>query len=362
MLVDPFYRRCVAYVMMDLPDGGDVKRTPAGTAFFVAHPVSRNESIIYAVTAGHVIEAGEVKGAKGLALRVAPYGGREFKDIPMSSESWEKHPGSDVAVARLPGIPEDVQIQTYPIESLAIKEILEGRRPPVGEGDEVFFVGLFHRFPGEQQILPVARFGNIALMPYEPVMARTSVRQDAPSKPISAYLVEARSWGGHSGSPAWVYFPTTRTPSESLTWNDLGATQPLLLGLVQGHYAIDPHEDFIGDLAHERSLAANAGIAIVVPAEHILEVIRGEALSKDRQQIEDEIRRERQLTRAVVQTPKARAGRGLALSGDSASANRGPTIGATTAASTRQWCWRPHPLLPTGPWIVSSRARRCSPQ
>jgi hypothetical protein len=285
VLVDQAYRRGVAFVMMDMPRKTGVRRLPAGTAFFLSYEISSSIYIIYAVTARHVIEAGELKNAQGLFLRVVHEDG--IKDIPMTADQWVRHPDTDVAIASVESSPE-IKLYAKSHKTLALPDRLQEHKPPVGEGDDVFFVGLFTRFYGEDQILPIVRFGNIALMPYEPVMAKLSVAKDAKSSPISAYLVEARSWGGHSGSPVWVYFSAMRDPTKGPTIEDFAGVEPMLLGLVQGHYAIDPTEDFIGDLPDERSVAANAGIAIVVPAESIMEVLMSKELQTEREEILDQ--------------------------------------------------------------------------
>ncbi len=139
VLVDPFFRHCVAYVMMDLPNkrGGGVRRVAAASAFFVACPV-RGGVVIYAATAWHVIEAGMIRHAQGLALRIAPWHGQTFHDVPITVDDWVKHSSTDGAVARLSPLPDDIAIQAYPIESLATPESLTAHRPPVGEGDDVF--------------------------------------------------------------------------------------------------------------------------------------------------------------------------------------------------------------------------------
>jgi hypothetical protein len=67
-------------------------------------------------------------------------------------------------------------------------------------------MGLFSEHPGGDHNEPIARFGNIALMPAEKV----TVDVGDSTAHIRAYLVEARSWGGHSGSPAFVFFPPDR--------------------------------------------------------------------------------------------------------------------------------------------------------
>jgi hypothetical protein len=165
-------------------------------------------------------------------------------------------------------------------------------------------------------------------MPYEPIKTKISAAKGAPEVAVTAYLIEARSWGGQSGSPAWVYFPAARDASRE----EMIGSKPLLLGFVQAHYPIDPSEDFFfGDLAGgddngARALAANAGIAIVVPTEAIVEVLMSKELQEERERLraerkakqptppllfkqapagEDVFERIEDLTRKIVKVPKA---------------------------------------------------------
>jgi hypothetical protein len=137
----------------------------------------------------------------------------------------------------------------------------------------VFFVGLFSEHPGVERNQPILRFGNISMMPGEKLL----VNLGDSSARIRAYLVEARSWGGHSGSPAFVYFPPDRFGNSI----SVGMTLPIfLLGLVQGHYDIKSDVKFIGDV-EEGQVAINAGIAAVVPAQEIYDLLMsGEVLAE----------------------------------------------------------------------------------
>ncbi len=280
--------------MMDMPQkDGSAQRKPAGTAFFLSWEAS-GLLLFYAVTARHVLDEGLRVGASGLFLRVRRFDPetrqpKGYKDVPITVDQWVRHPDTDVAVARV-ALPDETMIGLVGPHSVGL---LMGppeqgpnpyaTEPVVGEGDDVFFVGMFNRFYGKESVLPIVRFGNIALMPYEPISVKLSKAEDAPTVPIDAYLVEARSWGGHSGSPAWVYFPLTRDPTKGLTWDDTGGKTPKLLGLVHGHYSLTDETDFLGDSPDTRRLAANAGIAIVIPAHKITEVLEGDALKSERE-------------------------------------------------------------------------------
>ena len=113
--------------------------------------------------------------------------------------------------------------------------------------------------------------GNIAMMPDELVPTKIGN--------IEAYLIEARSIGGLSGSPAFV-----RETSH------IGLGPVYLFGLMHGHWDIPPESkndiDYI-----ESNKTVNLGIAIVVPAKKILEVLNQPRLLDMRRQ-GDQARRE----------------------------------------------------------------------
>ena len=92
---------------------------------------------------------------------------------------------------------------------------------------------------------------------------------------IDAYLVEARSIGGLSGSPVFLNLGIVRYIDKQVKHAQVG---PIfyLLGLVHGHYDVptanidNNEEDAVESLSVER---VNTGIAIVVPMHKIQEVI-----------------------------------------------------------------------------------------
>src|SRR5205807_2589817 len=110
------------------------------------------------------------------------------------------------------------------------------------------------------------RFGNISRMPSEElVYLKTSLGKVG----IRAYLAEARSWGGHSGSPVvWfhIFHPLehlehfSQDDRESITNPRLHFTG--LLGLVSAHFDISTPTTG-GERALETKL--NSGIAVVTP-------------------------------------------------------------------------------------------------
>ncbi len=271
MAIEEQYRQCVAALFYDDldRDGRIMVRKPAGTAFFVNVPLSSSvpRSKIYLVTARHVIDA--TRPFSSLYVRINLVDGG-FQDIPAHPDSWVTHPTTDVAVASVSLPLAEYHLRTIPLEQMLTDEqIASWKFPKFGAGDKVFFVGLFSEFAGRERYQPIVRLGNIALMPYEPIPVRLYLDSEERT-PIKAYLVEARSWGGHSGSPAFVW------P------NGIGYR---LLGLVQGHYDINQKVKFLGDIG-SGEVPVNTGIAIIIPAQAIVDTLMQEELVEYRKELE----------------------------------------------------------------------------
>ncbi|MCH8063984.1 MAG: hypothetical protein IH861_15935 [Chloroflexi bacterium] len=118
--------------------------------------------------------------------------------------------------------------------------------------------------------------GNIAMMPSEPVPTKLGL--------IDAYLIEARSIGGLSGSPAFV--------RETTRLGGIGAFH--LMGLMHGHWdvPVEMVNDKAGDIEDQAaSQAVNLGIAIVVPAKKIMEVLNRTELVEMRAKADEEHRK-----------------------------------------------------------------------
>ena len=159
-------------------------------------------------------------------------------------------------------------------------------------GDEVIIVGLFTRRAGEEKNLPILRVGNIASMPEERVNTKFGL--------VEAYLVEVRSIGGLSGSPVFVFLGGSQIPAfaggrsdpairviERNTYTILddhgGGDRFFLIGLVHAHWDI---KDMEIDMANNETSKLNMGIAAIVPAAKIKEVIDQDSLTKTREEKE----------------------------------------------------------------------------
>ena len=172
------------------------------------------------------------------------------------------------------------------IEMFITPEVISHYR--IGPGDEVFMVGRFVNHEGKQRNLPTARFGNISMMTDEPIRHPSGIMQES-------FVVEARSLSGYSGSPAFVWIPGSdwRTRQLALTLT-LG---PWLLGVDWGHildwqkvYEPDKKTRASGDWVVKK----NTGMAGIVPAWRLAQLLDSEELKADRQKKDQEAMKKKQ--------------------------------------------------------------------
>lgn len=260
MIVPDEIRKCVAFVAM--PANGEMNLV--GTAFFLGREiVGTPRSWNYFVTARHVIEGIRKKGVDKAFIRVNWVGG-ESRWMETRISDWLFHPTDptvDVAVLR-GGLPNDCDHLLYPIARVVTPQIVTEEQ--IGLGSEVFLVGLFAHHSGQRRNIPIVRIGNISAMPEEPVETRIGR--------IDAYLVEARSIGGLSGSPVFVHLGQVRVHEGQLKFSQ-GGPIFYLLGLMHGHWDIGMSD--LDEAVEDSSgiKRVNMGIGIVVPVEKILEVL-----------------------------------------------------------------------------------------
>ncbi len=276
MLVPDEVRKCVVYVIYK----DKIKKTDilAGTAFFVSMKEGDfGLNFIYLVTAKHVIDSINDKSLDNkVYLRVNR---KDKTSLFITSElaQWKFHPTLSIPkngdmfvdVAVLPWAPNlEIFDCRFISSDIAVTDKVVTERG-MGCGDEVFITGLFSQHFGLKYNVPIIRIGNISCMPGEPV-------QTSKYGLIDAYLIEARSIGGLSGSPVFVQLGGMRG-------NTLSAgTQFYWLGLVHGHFDLMTQEIDTVSQDNLYNLAVNMGIAIVVPVSRILEVLNQDELAQQR--------------------------------------------------------------------------------
>jgi hypothetical protein len=226
-----------------------------GTAFLVS-VMAGGEPSTFVVSNIHV--AGS--GCTSLRLDISDAGFRVLEVL-----DWTFHPdGDDIAVARLE-LPRDVTTSAIPWADVAATQAgLSDLN--AGIGDEVVMIGRFVAHDGRVRNAALARFGNIAMMPGEPVI-------DGRGMKVEAFLVEMRSLSGFSGSPAFVYMGPG-------TYRGDGRMMPFysetigLIGIDTGHKTMKLPIRDAGGAATDLTADQNTGIAIVAPVWKI-----GEALA-----------------------------------------------------------------------------------
>lgn len=263
---------CVGFVGVELGAGPKV----VGTFFLIGLPLSHGRVAIYAVTAAHVLDGVRRKSMDGfvyLRLNRKTYG---VGWLRTSMLGWVQHddPHVDIAVSPMI-IPTSYDVRTWDIAAVADFALIE--REAVGPGDEVFFIGLYHKHHGDLRNIPIVRLGSIAAMPVEPVPTE--------SGPAVVYLIEARSIGGLSGSPVFLHLSYPRRDPIELRFGSAFR----LLGLIRGHFPVTPRDldqsDDIGPdgLGEE---VANSGIALVTPVQALLDVLEYPKIKDGRAKLE----------------------------------------------------------------------------
>jgi hypothetical protein len=266
-------RKCVIFLQYQSGQGPQF----AGTAFLVAlkDELNPGEWFTYAVTAKHVIEFIRENSPDDDVHVRANLSAGGTATFAAHASLWLPHPTdstTDVAVLEWPD-DDGFDVLKFPLPYAAATEV-EMRQAGIGVGDEVFLVGLFHLHHGRDRNIPIVRVGNIAAMPEEPVQVGTG------GELMDAYLIEARSIGGLSGSP--VFVQPGGAPLMNFPETPLAVPAIFLLGLMHGHWNIDAaqiDDGLSGEATRER---LNTGIGVVVPITKVLETIQQERLAQRR--------------------------------------------------------------------------------
>jgi hypothetical protein len=217
-------------------------------------------------------------------LRVNPKTGGCIEIAGTKETVWWTHPSEketvDVAVTPLM-LPDGAECNCLP-ERIFIDEAVISQYG-VGAGDEVYVTGLFARAPGRLRNLPIVRTGNISLIPVSGELIPGIEIDKGRSVDAEVYLVEARSIGGISGSPAFARMTIAEKRLVTLAngeRREMVCTFPgefFLLGLVHGHWRIHPKDknepNWAAVQMGKEEDAVNLGIAVIVPANKIKETL-----------------------------------------------------------------------------------------
>ncbi len=265
MFLPDDFRKCVIFVGYQIADESYVK---LGTAFLVSVPSEREgQNFIYIVTAKHIIAKIRQMGLDKVWLRVNTH--ENFKWVDSDISHWDSHPDDynlDVSVAMALFPPDKFDYKTISINIGVTSEVIAEQM--IGVGEDVFLTGLFSKHTGTKKNVPILRTGAISLLADPKEMVEVKIM--GINCLIEAHLIEARSIGGLSGSPVFVHLGNFRPRGTKPT-----NTNIFWLGLMHGHWDIDPRPDEYEEdnTSLEHRERVNMGIAIVIPASKIIEVI-----------------------------------------------------------------------------------------
>lgn len=253
-----------------------------GSGFMISVPLGVDHAwACYAVTARHCVEPIDADGdVEALGLRFnTKAGGSDY--IWTKPEDWIKHETADIAV--LPFCPDQTVFEwlAWPVSDLATTEFVRMRG--FGPGEDVLITGLLVNHPGKTRVMPITRVGNVAAFPDDPVKLDTGDDVVA--------LVEVRSLGGLSGSPAFLHPGDIRTDGGTFsvgTSGQMGGPN-YLLGLVHGFYPLTENDP--DGVAARPGEKLNTGISVVVWADRILDIINLPQLQRSRDQVTEELKR-----------------------------------------------------------------------
>lgn len=230
---------------------------------------------IYAVTNRHVLDDGNV--FVRMNTRDATF---DVMEIPATE--WARHPlGWDVAIAPIMFRHPEWQYVAIPNHDLLTKK--QADELNVGPGDDVFLVSRFLGHEGRARNLPILHMGVVSMQPLEDVKnERTGLGEPS-------YLVETHSRPGYSGSPVYGYI----SPNQP----QLGVARDLtprtfLLGVAWGFLPAPARIENDGGAELPAVVRMPSGIAAVIPAWHIQQVLDEEEIVNKRNLIEEAVKKQ----------------------------------------------------------------------
>jgi hypothetical protein len=267
--------------------------TPAqanGTGFIVTVPAPvPGRAWFYVITAKHVVHTNSNDLSSPLFstlwIRVnEKSGGSSMHGVNLitsgqdQSVFFHSDPSVDIAVMAItPTDVDAIDIKSLPENMLVTADDFKNLN--IGVGTDMFFTGMFTSFLGEKRSYPIVRFGKLAMIPDEKI--------NFGPLPAEGYLMEAFSFGGNSGSPVFFYPSADNTPG-ALT---LGPRPIKIAGVMRGFFGdFEPVQLLQTQTGVQAQPGApipvsngNSGIAFVVPARFISEILHLPELESLRQ-------------------------------------------------------------------------------
>lgn len=251
------------------PDGKPIPVPYYGTGFLIGMPDQRlgNRSFTYLVTNRHMAQPG-IEDSKPCA--VMSYEIRLDRKLPDSNGfystggtfqpvwRYSTDAADDLAIAPI-GIDDNVfDIVFLPTTLLLGKSDIEANK--VEEGYSVLFTGLFIQYIQKFHSEPIIREGKIAMFPREKVQTTLKV-------PGDIFLVDCHVFGGNSGSPMFVNLRGDKVDGINFGYDYK------ILGVVSGEVFETASMELHTVASYGGTVVANSGVATVVPAQKILDIL-----------------------------------------------------------------------------------------
>ncbi len=259
-------------------DGQPLLMSYAGTAFVVSMPDSRlppNSGFTYLVTNRHVAAPGVEDGKPCKVAQYIVRGDRRVPDatgayitvnrVPSTAFRWIFPSDESVDLAIVPFAADWQNVDLIALPTTLFMTDAEKVSNRVEEGDSVMFAGVFAQMIGQTHSEPIVRQGKIAMMPREPMP--TTLR-----KLGDVYLVDCHVFGGNSGSPMFVDLAGQRYNGLTAGFNYR------LLGVVSGYVTEGAKFELQTVASYAGTVAANSGVAMVVPSQKLLDLLGDSAL------------------------------------------------------------------------------------
>jgi hypothetical protein len=248
---------------------GDLLVNTAGTGFLVGYTDARlppGQYFQYLVTNRHVAECWDEhyrpRQVTALKVRVNATDGSS-RELNLDPAAWQFPSDDSVDLAAIPAnLPGGLLVMAIPVDQFATKDYMYANQ--ITEGSPIIMSGYFYQFPGDRQFQSIVRQGMLSMLPTEPLKTTTG-------KLGMVYLCDVHIFSGNSGSPVLV------TPN----WLGIGGYH--LLGVISGYYYED--EDFNLEIAVtvKGTGRANSGVAMVVPADYLKDLLDGPVLKGSRE-------------------------------------------------------------------------------
>jgi hypothetical protein len=263
-----------------------------GTGFLL-----RYDDFPYLVTVRHIAE---FLGSDPFLVRVNRYDGTS-DNIQIDGAKWHyaSNPAIDVGVLPFDVLNEKEHWVRFIDDKTESWWLHKGRKYGVGIGDFCYTIGLFRVLAGNKRNLPVVHFGTIARTIEDEAFPIKDWRDPYGIRTVQteAYLVECQSLSGLSGAPVFVRASNHMIRDELLAHNPAADVQDLgdavamwkihLIGLWQGSWDAPPGE--VLGVEHGRTVRVPVGMGVVLPVDHVHEIMEGDELKSIRKQHRKEI-------------------------------------------------------------------------